>query len=245
MTNNINQEKDIGMKPFKIVAFFVLLSSVLFAEDLFTAMIYPEDDPVNLAYTHSNKVEQIGDSTVIDHFYYTPDGKPYVHDKVILINDQPVFNSLEFYQIGEYSSFTKNGDHADLYYKRDGKEKFVSRDMRSPLIFAPTQQDAIKNNLNALLAGEPVIFNIFASEVLMLVKMKVEPLQDSKYDRKGCIVLIMRPKSKLIDWFVDEVYYVVEISTGRLLEMHGFSTLRQKVDDKWEFKDMDFYYTYE
>jgi hypothetical protein len=55
----------------------------------------------------------------------------------------------------------------------------------------------------------------------------------------------MRPKSVFIDWFVDEVYYVVEIKTGRLLEMHGFSTLRQKVDDKWEFRDMDFYYSYE
>jgi hypothetical protein len=234
-----------GMKPIKILAFFLAMTSAILAEDLFHANIYPDGEPDRLAYTHSNVITHSGDSTIIDHYYYTPDGKPYVLDKVILINDLPVFNSLKFYQIGEYSSFTRKGDQAELFYERDGKQKLVYRDMRDPIVFAPTQQNAIKENLPKLLKGESVIFNIFASEVLRLVQMKVQMLDHSQYDRDGCVVLIMRPKSIFIDWFVDEVYYVVEIKTGRLLEMHGFSTLRQKVDDKWEFRDMDFYYTYE
>ena len=234
-----------GIKPFKIILFCLYAVTCLMAEEAFTARIYAESDPDNLAYTHNNSVYTSGDSTVIDHHYYTPDGKPYVLDKVILIKGQPVFNSLTFYQIGEYASFTKKGDEAELFYRRDGKEKTVSRKLRSPLVFAPTQQDAIIDNLDKLLSGESVVFNIFASEVLRLVKMKVTLLENSEYDREGCVVLIMRPQSMFIDWFVDEVYYVVEISSGRLLEMHGFSTLRLEIDGKWEFKDMDFYFNYD
>lgn len=219
--------------------------SLIYAEDKFHALIYPDGEPDRLAYTHSNVITRSGDSTIIDHYYFTPDGKPYVLDKVILIKGVPVFNSLDFFQMGEYSSFTRQGDVAELHFERDGKQKTVFRDMRDPIVFAPTQQDAIKDNLDQLLKGESVIFNIFASEVLRLVQMKVQMVNDTQYERAGCVVLVMRPKSVFIDWFVDEVYYVVEIASGRLLEMHGFSTLRQKVEDKWEFKDMDFYYSYE
>ena len=237
------------MCPFKRLTYLVLCLNLallpLWGNDLFNARIYPDGEPDRLAYTHSNTVAEKGDSLILDHFYFTPDGELYVLDRVITVKDEPVFNSLTFYQIDEYSSFTRRGDQAELYYRKDGKEKTVYRDIRKSLVFAPTQQEAIRKHLPDLLKGKDVTFDIFASEVLRLVEMKVEVTTTSPYDRRGCIVLVMHPKSMFIDWFVDEVYYVVEISTGHILEMHGFSTLRQKVDDKWEFKDMDFYYTYD
>ncbi|MEA2076514.1 MAG: hypothetical protein U9O95_00670 [Candidatus Marinimicrobia bacterium] len=235
----------IKVKPYKIILLIGLLVSTAFSNDIFFAEIYAEGEPDRLVYTHTNTVEQKGDSTIIDHFYYTPDGKLYVLDKVILLNDEPIFNSLDFYQIKEYSSFTRNGEKAELFFERNGKKKNATRKLRHPLVFAPTQQNAIREHLNELLKGESARFNVFASEVLRLVEMKVQLVKNSKYDREGCIALIMRPRSIFIDWFVDEVFYVVEISTGRIMEMHGFSTLRRKINDKWEFRDMDFYYSYE
>lgn len=229
---------------FNIIVLSLICLPIFAVQDIFFAKIYPEGHPGELAYTHSNTITDQGDSTIYDHYYHTPDGQLYAHDKVVLVNGKPVFNSLDFPQIEEYSSFTRNGDVAELSFERNGKLRTATRDMKTPLVFAPTQQNAIHDHLDTILKGGSVSFYIFASEVLRLVEMKVTMIDDSAYERDGCVVLIMRPRSIFIDWFVDEVYYVVELETGRIVEMHGFSTLRQKVDDKLEFKDMDFYYEY-
>lgn len=222
---------------------FLMITSV-FANDIFYAEIFPEDQPDKLAYTHSNKVIQKGDSTIIEHYYFTPAGEKYVDDKVVLYKNKVVFNSVKFYQIKEYSSLKINGDKVELFLDKDGDKKFATRNLNRPLVFAPNQQLAIKQFLPELLSGQSVNFYIYASEVLRLVEMKVAITENSPYGQPGCVVLEMKPKSIFIDWFVDEVYYVVNKSNGRIMEMHGFSTLRQKVEDKWVFKDMDFYYSY-
>lgn len=227
-----------------IVVFACLLIVPLIAEDMFHAEIFAENDPGKLVYTHSNTISQKGDSSIIDHFYFTPDGEKYVRDRVILVKNEPIYNSVDFYQIGEYSSLSKKGDEVILKYERDGVKKEVSRKLHTPLVFAPIQQSAIRENLKNLLNGGSANFYIFASEVSRLVKMKVVLIENSQYERKNCVVLQMKPNNIFIDWFVDEVYYVVDKSSGRIMEMHGFSTLRQKINGEWEYQDMDFYYTY-
>ena len=169
----------------------------------------------------------------------------YVEDKVILVNNEPYYNSVNFIQMGVFSSLERKDDKVKLKLIENEKEKIVTRHLKLPLVFAPDQQMALRGYLDELLKGETVTFYIFATEVLRLVKMKVIIVDNSKYERDGCIVLEMKPKSRFIDWFVDEVYFVVDKNNGNILEMHGFSTLRLKVGDEWKFKDMDFYYSYE
>ncbi len=229
---------------YKII-FVLFVFATAYADDIFHAKIFPEATPEKLAYTHTNTVEHTNDSTILSHFYYTPDNELYVKDIVILYKNSPIFNSLEFYKTQDYYSCEIVGENANIYYKGKNKSKHVTRDAQFPLVFAPTQQEAVRDHLDDLKAGKSVHFYIFATEVLRLVDMKVELIEESKYEKPGCLVLIMRPKSIFIDWFVDEVYYVIDKSNGRIMEMHGFSTLKLKVDDKWEFRDMDFYYSYE
>jgi hypothetical protein len=232
--------------PHKIILILLtLVFSVAYSNDIFHAKIYPDGAPKQLAYTHTNTVEHSNDSTVLTHFYYTPDNKLYVKDIVILYKDNPIYNSLEFYQTKDYYSCEIVGENANMYYKGANKSKRVTRDVKDPLVFAPTQQEGVRNYLDDLKAGKSAHFYIFATEVLRLVDMEVEIIENSKYERPDCIVLIMHPKSMFIDWFVDEVFYVIDKSNGRIIEMHGFSTLKLKVDNKWEFRDMDFYYSYE
>ncbi len=230
----------------KILIILLLVCAFpLMAGELFNARIYSEQDSEKLAYTHNNTVTIEGDSTIINHYYYTSDGQLYVLDKVVLFNGEPIFNSLKFYQINEYSSLERKGDKVILNYQRGKKKKQATRKYRNPLVFAPIQQDAIKKNMHKLLKGEAVTFYIFAAEVLRLVEMRVTLIESSSYDREDCYVLQMKPDNFLIDWLVDEVYYVVNKSTYLIEEMHGFSTLRQEIDGNWEYRDMDFYYSYE
>jgi len=227
-----------------IFSLITFVFSVAYSNDIFQANIYPDGAPDQLAYTHTNTVEYAKDSTILTHFYYTPDKKLYVKDIVILYKEKPIFNSLEFYGTQEYYSCEIVGENANMYYKSANKSKRVTRDVKNPLVFAPTQQEAVRSYLKDLKAGKSAHFYIFATEVLRLVDMEVELIKDSKYEKPGCIVLIMHPKSIFIDWFVDEVFYVIDKTNGRIMEMHGFSTLKLKVENKWEFKDMDFYYSY-
>ena len=222
----------------------LLTCSFLFSEELFTANIYSKQNPNDIAYTHYNVQNFSGDSTIIDHYYYTPEGLKYVLDRVILVKDNPVYNSLKFFLIKEFSSLEKVGDEVILTYERNGNRRQVHRKFQEPLVFAPTQQDAISNNMDLLLDGEAVNFYIFASEVLRLVKMKVKIIENSPYEKQDCVVFQMKPNNIFLDWFVDEVFYVVNKENGRIIEMHGFSTLRQFDDGEWVFRDMDFYYNY-
>ena len=228
-----------------ILILLTFVFSAAYSNDIFHAKIYPEGDENIPVYTHMNTIEQKGDSTFIDHFYYTTDGELYVEDKVILVNNEPFYNSVEFFQIGMFSSLERKGDKVELKLIDNGKEKNVTRRLKLPLVFAPNQQMALRAYLDKFKKGESVTFHIFATEVLRIVKMKVFMIKDSEYEREGCIVLQMNPKSKFIDWFVDEVFFVVDEKSGHIMEMHGFSTLRQKINDEWEFRDMDFYYSYE
>jgi hypothetical protein len=228
-----------------ILILLTFVFSAAYSNDIFHAKIYSEGDENKPIYTHMNTIEQKGDSTFIDHFYYTMEGELYIEDKVILVNNEPYYNSVEFFQIGVFSSLERKGDKVELNLIDNGKEKNVTRHLKLPLVFAPNQQMALRGYLDKLKKGESATFHIFATEVLRLVKMKVFMIKDSKYEREGCIVLQMNPKSKFIDWFVDEVFFVVDSNTGHIMEMHGFSTLRQKINDEWKFRDMDFYYSYE
>ncbi|MEA3391931.1 MAG: hypothetical protein U9Q91_03010, partial [Candidatus Marinimicrobia bacterium] len=125
---------------------FVLLAlgiSIAYSDDIFYAKIYPEGEPEKLAYTHTNIVEQINDSTILTHLYYTPDGKLYVKDIVVLYKNTPIFNSLEFYATNNYYSCEIVGKDANINYKGEDKSKSVTRNVRLPLVFAPTQQESV------------------------------------------------------------------------------------------------------
>jgi len=230
----------------KIIIILIAMGlSVAYSSDIFHANLYLPDQPDQLVYTHTNTIEEKGDSVIIRHFYYTPDGEIYVEDKVILVNNEPYYNSFQFFQIGEFSSLERKGDKVELKHIKNGKEKSITRNLKLPLVFAPIQQMALRNYLEMLQNGETADFYIFASDITSLLKMKVVMVNDSDYERPGCIVLQMKPKSKLIDWFVDEVFYVVNKTDGKIMEMHGFSTLKIKVKNEWVYRDMDFYYSYE
>ena len=230
---------------FKLIFIYTLTVSIGLAGDIFYAKLYPEGEPDNLVYIHTNKITEIGDTTIFDHYYHTPEGQLHAHDQVVLVKGEPVSNFLNFDIIEEHSSFVRQGDMAELSFEYKGKKKTHLRDLKTPLIFAPSQQYALRGYLEQLLKGETAIFYIFAPETVRLVKMKVQVLEGSQYQKPGCVVLQMKPNNFFIDWLVDEVYYVINIETGRIMEQHGFSTIRVKEGDKWEFKDLDFYYSYE
>lgn len=227
-----------------VLIFTCLLIYPLFADDIFHAKIYSAQDPEQLIYTHKNTILHNADSTIIDHFYFTPEGEEYARDRVILVKNEPVYNSLSFHQIGEYSTFFKNGDKAILTHEKEGKKKEANKKIPSPLVLSPTQQMAIHENLDNFLKGEAVNFHLFAPEILGFIKMKIFSIKNSEYEREDSMVLQVKANNAFINMFLGNIYYVVNKYDGRIMEAHGFSTLRLKVNGEWESPDMDIYYTY-
>ncbi|MFA6617684.1 MAG: hypothetical protein WCT23_01255 [Candidatus Neomarinimicrobiota bacterium] len=232
------------MKKLLLIVTCLLLYP-LFADDIFYAEIYAVDNPEKIIYTHTNTVIQKGDSTIIDHFYHTPDGKEHAQDRAILVNNKPIYNLLSFHEIGEYSTFIKNGDKAILKFETVDDKKEASKEIPHPLVLTPTQQIAFKENLDNFLKGETVNFYLFAPEIVRFIKMRIFPIEHSEYQQENCMVLQVKATNALINLFLGDIFYVVDKDNGRIMEAHGFSTLRLKVDGEWRSPDMDIYYTYE
>lgn len=232
---------------YKIYLLTIILSTALiYANDIFYADIYVEgSNKTKLAFTHKNEVKHIADKTILTHFYYTPNGSLHVKEEVVLLKGQPFSNTLESYGVNEYAKMEFRDSKVDISFRHDDMKKSVTRRVKTPLVFGPSQQNMLNEHFDEILNGEAINVYALASEFLKMVKLKVQRIKGSQYEQPGTMVLEMRPRSTVINWFVGKTYYVVDIQSGRVLEMHGFSTLRQKIDGKWEYVNMDFYYTYE
>ncbi len=238
----------MNIKRFVIGAIVLpvfFLNAAAYSEELFRGEAFIEGaERSEPRLIQTNTVETKNDSLILTHYFHYPNGFLYAMDRVVLVNNKPMKNRLDFFEIDESSIMECKGDKVQLTYRHHDNVKTTLREPQEPLICAPLQQRMIEEYYDELLRGDEIHFYIFASEILRLVDMKVKRVEDSEYGRPGVMVLEMRPKSVLIKWLVGKTYYLVDLKTRRLLELHGFSTMRQRVDEKWEYVNMDFYYSY-
>lgn len=58
------------------------------------------------------------------------------------------------------------------------------------------------------------------------------------------MVVKMETKNPILSWFVGKSYYVIDLENRRIVEIHGSSILKRQVNGKWDYVDVDMYFTY-
>jgi len=111
-------------------------------------------------------------------------------------------------------------------------------------LYGPARQDFFNAVLPFLLKGETIVFDLPVPPLLTFVDFRIYQIEGSKYERPGTVVLEMRTRSLLLQIFARPIQYVVDKETGLILEIHGPTTLRRKVKNRWEFFDGSIYFEY-
>lgn len=226
------------------ILFFVSLARVT-ANDLFNAEIYLQgSEKSELVYNYRNTIEQDGSLLTLRHIYLYPAGGIFAVEEVVLRDGELVKHSTSFPDLEEESLLVKSGEKIDIFFSRKGKEKDKTINLPDDLVFGPTQQDFITENFRLLVDGERVSFTLPVPEFTTTTRFTMKKISSPDYDRPGTIVVEMKSNNILLLFLTKPIQFVLDSKSGRILEIHGTSVLKWKVNDKWEFLNSDIYFNY-
>jgi len=222
--------------PILFVPFFLLCG-----EERFESEIYwkgsDQKDPV---FIYKNAADTVDGRRVLGHYYYKPDGPLFASEELFLGEDgQWQKHVIDFPVLEERSVMLNKGDEVELRFHKEGNTKSRTRELQEPLLFGPVQQEFVRKNLQALKSGEKIYFYLPAAEFGLLVQFKMEKTDDTPYGSPGAFVVMMSTKSFILSWFLGDSYFVLDKEDATILEIHGSSVLKQQVDGKWEYIDVD------
>lgn len=225
---------------------FLLILSPLAAQDLFEADIYlmGTNKEVKL-FTHKNSEETKDGKLVWTQYYYQPDGTLFAQDRLILDTaGRWETHKTSFPPLNEYSVMERKSDEVSFVFSRNGKEKNKDRKIEYPVVFGPTQQRFLSENFEKITSGELLTIFTPAPEFLRLIEFKIQRIENSEYELPGTMVVQMETQNPILSWFLGKSFYVVDLVSGRIAEIHGASILKRQVDGKWEYVDVDMYFSY-
>lgn len=218
----------------------------LTAQDLFEADIYlwGSNKEVKL-FTHINSEEIQNGKQVWTQYYYQPDGTLFATDQLILDKEGNWHtHKTAFLLLKEYSVMERKGENLTFFYSRDGKSKTKDRKLEQPLVFGPTQQRFLYANIERIAKGEELIIYTPVPEYLRLIEFKIKRVEGSEYEKPGHMIVEIGTQNPIISWFLGKSYYVVDLETKLIMEIHGASILKREVNGKWELVNVDMYFRY-
>lgn len=216
------------------------------AQDLFEAEIYLlGSNKEVLLFTHKNSEEEINGKLVWTQYYYQPDGTLFARDQLILDkNERWETHKTAIPPLKEHSVMERSGDKLNFMFSRDGKEKTRTRNIDDPIVFGATQQRFLYKNFERIKNGEKLIIYTPAPEFLRLIEFNIRRIEDSEYEKPGMMVVEMETQNPILSLFLGESYYVIDLGNERIVEIHGASILKRQVDGKWDYVDVDMYFSY-
>ncbi|MDD3715490.1 MAG: hypothetical protein PHT46_00115 [Candidatus Marinimicrobia bacterium] len=229
-----------------IVILHLVCAMTLTAQDLFEADIYllGSNKEVKL-FTHKNSEEIQNGERVWTQYYYQPDGTLFATDQLILDREANWHtHKTAFPLLKEFSVMERKGENLAFFYSRDGKSKSKDRKIEQPVVFGPTQQRFLYENIDRIAKGEELMIFTPAPEFLRLIEFKVRRIEGSEYERPGHMVVEMGTQNPIISWFLGKSFYVVDLDSKLIMEIHGASILKREVKGKWEYVNVDMYFRY-
>lgn len=230
------------------IALIVILTAVagsISAQDLFNAKIYLQgSDKGVLLFNYTNGIRQEGDLQILTHNYNTPNGSLFAREELILKNGEMIDHRTEFYPLKEFSRLKRVDKGIEISFRRGEKSRKKIIPYRDGIVYGPTQQQYIRENLSKFKAGEVLTFYLPAPEFRTIISFTMRKIDNTIYNRPGVIVLQMGTRNIILRLIIGKNQFVVDENTGTILEIHGPSILKRLVDGKWKYVDTDIYFSY-
>lgn len=202
-------------------------------------------DRQELLFGHYNTVQQNGDETILTHYYSRPDSSIATIDEVVLENGKFKSSKSQFLEVNEIGSVIRNEDRMIMRFEKDGKIKEKELEYPPELLVGPMFSDHIVQNWTTLITDKKIYFKLPAPNIQKVATFTFETVNDSEYGKSGQIVFKLDAASFFLKLVVRPSYFVYDIATKRLLEIHGTTILRTKQNGKWQNStDVNMYYEY-
>jgi len=230
-----------------LITILILLSlSILIAEDIFSAKVYRQGTNLQeLLFDHYNTIEKQGDKTILTHYYARPDSTIATIDKVILEGDEFKLSESQFLEVNEIGSVIRNGNKMIMKFEKDGKVKERKMDYPPDLLVGPLFNDHIIKNWQKLIDGDKIYFQLPAPNIQRVATFTFQKVDNSPYQKPGQIVYKLSAASIFLKLLVSPSYFVYDVATKRLMEIHGTTILRTKKNGKWQTStDVEMFYKY-
>ncbi|MDZ7821092.1 MAG: hypothetical protein U5N26_04335 [Candidatus Marinimicrobia bacterium] len=230
----------------KTMVLLMVSLMLLNAQERFEAEVYWQgSDRGSPVFIYKNDADTTEAGIMLGQYYYEPNGTLFASEELFLnAENEWEKHVIDFLVLEERSELFRKGDKVDLVFTKKEKRKERTRDLEIPLLFGPLQQSFIRENLDLLRSGEPVYFYVPAAEFSRLIQFKIERTDNTPYRGEDTFVIVMNTRSIILSWFLGDSYFVIDKDDGTIREIHGSSVLKQEVNGKWEYIDVDIYFEY-
>ena len=181
--------------------------------------IFRKEGDKELLYIQKEYVRIMENFSEISHVYFKEDQTEAAFEKVTIEQGE-----LEFYEVGiedldSYGSITREGDELKVYFRQSGKEKTREIPYERTLVTGPQLPEFIQNNKDSLIKGETVYFHLPFLERQTIIPFQLIPRENNS--RENRITVQMKLKNFFLGMLIDPVDFILERSSGRVLEIHG------------------------
>jgi hypothetical protein len=226
------------MKVATIILLLLSLSICLYSSK---ADIYRQNTK-ELIFTYQDETIAYRDSTVIRHFYYTPEGVLAAIDEAVTQENSLIRAKTRLLQIDEAGQSFLSNDKVLLHFNRKGDVKQKEFSIDKEILVGPLFDTFVQENWTSLIGGEDERFLLPAPDVMMIGNFSLKRV-DSEYTTPEKAVFRLSPVSLFLKIFITPSYFVYNLKTRELTEIHGTTILPTQKNGKWgKTTDADIYF---
>ncbi|MCF7793911.1 MAG: hypothetical protein K9N39_07930 [Candidatus Cloacimonetes bacterium] len=199
----------------------------------------------DLLFFHYNEHIRNKDQTILRHYYVRPDSTVATIDEVMLEKGEFKQSKADFLEVDETGMVIRDGDRMTLSFRKADKNKERELDYPADLLVGPLFNIHIKKNWDKLIEGEKIYFKLPAPDIQQVATFTFQEVKNSEYNKEGHIVFELDAASFFLQLLVKPSFFVYQISSQKLMEIHGTTILRTKQNGKWQnTTDVNMYYEY-
>lgn len=236
----------MGLNILRILLLLIFIPFLLSAADTFSAEVYKQDtDPPLLLYYQYNDYEIQGETEVLSHYYLLPDSSEAVTEKAFLRDGKLWKYNSNFYVTDEFSEIIVSDDEISISYTNNGKTKSKTFPFNDKLLVGPLFVEYLVSKWDELITGETVKFRLPASDLLTTAGFYLKKIENSPYEKPGTVVIKMGVSSIFLKLLIKSSYFVMDIDTKKVQEIHGLSILPHQDNGEWKkTTNVNIYYKY-
>jgi hypothetical protein len=235
---------------FLSLGFVLLSASARAASDpSFLAKVYDEDsDKQRLLFTYQHESESKGDSRVITNTYKDKDGNLAALETVEFVKDgdheRVKTYKMSQKQLGTEGLVEVKEGKAHFSYTKGDSTKTAEESVGGDFVVGPSIIAYLQKNWDKIAKGEHVKARLAVPDRRETVGFEYFKDKEKMLGEQKAFVIKMKPSSFFIAALVKPLYFFMTPDGQTLLELHGRTQVKQKIDGIYSDLDAVTVYDY-
>jgi hypothetical protein len=201
---------------------------------------YDLSDPSNLLFTETKSEVLVNNVVKELNVVYRDKNLIVIADKKVDFSKSTLHPDykMEDKKSGRIESCTKIGNDFSLSFKKNKNEVLKSKTIAvpSPAVCDAGFSNVVKENFDKLLKGESVVINMIVPERFDYYSFRYTKVKNVKFSGKDAVLIKMESDNYIIRQLVDPMYLTFDVSTRKLLQYEGVSSISNEKGERYVVK---------